>query len=211
MINSSSPRAVVTMSSNLKQADGTPVALDSTVAGGAHVDGVSAKVLPYEYYKARLSDLANNRAHDGSMLFILSDSSHEADDLYAWLVRAVMHFETSRPNLISMLAGKPHTSTFPITSLNFTYRDPLSPSSDVPVQLSERELAVGLQYSPTDGLPDFLDWLYGLQKLAHGRDRDGTWALTVGNGAQDLIYKVNYPEFSGTSMIYYYVRRSLRS
>lgn len=121
-----------------------------------------------------------------------------------------MHFETSRPNLISMLAGKPHTSTFPITSLNFTYRDPLSPSSDVPVQLSERELAVGLQYSPTDGLPDFLDWLYGLQKLAHGRDRDGTWALTVGNGAQDLIYKVNYPEFSGTSMIYCYVRRSLR-
>lgn len=70
------------MSSNLKHADGAPVALDSTVSGNVPVDGVSAKVLPYEYYKARLSDLANNRAHDGSMLFILTHSSREADDVY---------------------------------------------------------------------------------------------------------------------------------
>ena len=106
-------------------------------------------------------------------------------------VRSVLHLETTRPNLISMLAGKPHSSTFPISSLSFTYRDPLNPGQDVPIQLTEQELAVGLQYGPTTGHQELIDWLYGLQKFAHGRDNDGTWSLTIGNGAQDLIYKVN--------------------
>jgi tryptophan aminotransferase len=107
------------------------------------------------------------------------------------LVRAVLHLENSHPGLISMLAGKPHSSTFPITSLSFTYRDPANPGSEVAIQLSQEELDYGLQYSPTSGHPELIEWLYELQKLAHSRDKGENWSLTIGNGAQDLIYKVS--------------------
>ena len=104
-------------------------------------------------------------------------------------VRAVLHLEQT-PGILSLLAGKPHSSTFPITSLNFTFKDPVDPTVEFPVQLSQEELEVGLQYCLTPGIPQFLEWTYGLQKRAHGRDKGEGWSLTTGNGAQDLIYKV---------------------
>ena len=88
-----------------------------------------------------------------------------------------------------MLAGKPNADTFPITSLNFTLRDPVT-NEQVPVSLSEQELARSLQYSGSKGIPDLLDWLIGLQEFSHGRKRGEGWDLTFGTGSSDLIYKV---------------------
>lgn len=110
-------------------------------------------------------------------------------DLHSSVVRSCLHLE-QRPGLISLLAGKPHTSTFPFTSLSFTFRDPADPESELPVELSSAELEVGLQYSPTVGIPAMLEWVYGLQEIAHGRKRGEGWRASMGNGSQDLIYKV---------------------
>ena len=105
------------------------------------------------------------------------------------LVRACMHLER-RPGVISLLAGKPHSSTFPFTSLSFTYRDPADPESETPVELTKEEVEIGLQYSPTVGLTEMLEWTYGLQERVHGRKRGEGWKISIGNGAQDLMYKV---------------------
>ncbi len=102
----------------------------------------------------------------------------------------MFHLE-QRPGVISLLAGKPHSSTFPITSLNFTVRDPANPQSEIPIELSQEELEVGLQYSPTVGLPALVDWAYGLQEIMHGRKVGEGWKISIGNGSQDLIYKVS--------------------
>lgn len=104
-------------------------------------------------------------------------------------VRAVLHLE-NRPGVLSLLAGKPNASTFPITALQFTVRDPADPARDEHVALTDDELRRGLQYGPTPGAPPFIEWAYGLQRVAQGRERGEGWALAVGNGSQDLIYKV---------------------
>lgn len=110
-------------------------------------------------------------------------------ETYVYVVRACLHLE-STPGIISLLAGKPHTSTFPFTSLNFTFRDPSDPESEVPVALTPAELHEGLQYGPTVGIRALVEWLYGLQERAHGRKKGEGWHLSVGNWSQDLIYKV---------------------
>lgn len=109
-----------------------------------------------------------------------------------------------RPGLISLLAGKPHTSTFPFTSLNFTFRDPADPQSELPVSLSQSELDEGLQYSPTVGISGLVEWAYGLQELAHGRKRGEGWKLSIGNGSQDLLYKVSDGSACNILGSYYY-------
>ncbi|KIP06241.1 hypothetical protein PHLGIDRAFT_24665 [Phlebiopsis gigantea 11061_1 CR5-6] len=100
----------------------------------------------------------------------------------------MLHLEKT-PGMLSLLAGKPHASTFPITSLNFTVRDPAGCGADTHIALTKEELDTGLQYNLTVGLPAFLEWLYGLQTRAHGRDKGEGWTITSGNGSQDLIYK----------------------
>lgn len=94
------------------------------------------------------------------------------------------------PGIISFLAGKPNPSTFPFTSLSFTARSPTDPKEETTVTLGDSLLAEGLQYTPTAGISKLLNWLYGLQEIAHGRKRDEGWRLSVGSGSQDLIYKV---------------------
>ncbi|KAJ3559075.1 hypothetical protein NM688_g564 [Phlebia brevispora] len=145
---------------------------DSVQCTNGNVEGKAsnglAKTLSEEYYLSRLSVMAKNRTHDE--------------------IRSCLHLE-QRPGLISMLAGKPHTSTFPFTSLNFTFRDPADPASELPVSLSQEELELGLQYSPTVGIPALVEWCYGLQEIAHGRRKGEGWKLSIGNGSQDLIYK----------------------
>lgn len=119
-------------------------------------------------------------------------SSSTLSYAFSWqaTVRSVLHLEQC-PGIISLLAGKPHSSTFPITSLNFTLRDPVDPAIETPIYLSQEELDLGLQYGPTTGIQPLIEWAYGLQKAAHGRDKGEGWSITVGNGAQDLIYKVS--------------------
>ncbi|KAL0576837.1 hypothetical protein V5O48_005134 [Marasmius crinis-equi] len=105
------------------------------------------------------------------------------------------------PNLISLLAGKPNASTFPFTSFSFTARGPtedpslLGPAggprdTDVNVTIDPEDLAMGLQYTDTAGIPGLLSWLGGLQEKMHGRKTSGEgWRISVGAGSQDLIYK----------------------
>ncbi|KAI1796868.1 PLP-dependent transferase [Ganoderma leucocontextum] len=116
--------------------------------------------------------------------FISKSSKRRIEDP----IRALLPLEDSRPGLISLLAGKPNADTFPITSLHFTLRDPVS-NEEVPVALTEAELARSLQYSASKGIPELLDWLIGLQEYSHGRKRDEGWDLTFGTGSSDLIYK----------------------
>ena len=104
-------------------------------------------------------------------------------------VRAMMPLET-RPGLISLLMGKPNSAGFPIKSLSFTSQDPYDPSKEIPIELTPEELDLGLQYSPTAGIPKLVEWLYKLQEFSHGRKQGEGWKLSVGNGSQDLIYKV---------------------
>ena len=103
-------------------------------------------------------------------------------------VRALLPLE-DRPGVISLLAGKPNADTYPITSLQFTLRDPVTDQA-VPVSLTEAELAHSLQYSGSKGIPELIDWLVELQEFSHGRKRGEGWDLCSGMGSSDLIYKV---------------------
>ena len=97
------------------------------------------------------------------------------------------------PGLISLLAGKPNPSTFPITSLSFTARTPNPDGTDTEQQytLEGKALTAALQYGPTAGPPELVKWLLGLQERVHERPvSDDEWSLTCGAGGQDLLYKV---------------------
>ncbi|PIL35518.1 hypothetical protein GSI_02246 [Ganoderma sinense ZZ0214-1] len=132
---------------------------------------LSSRVLLRSFYEQFISESSKRRIEDP--------------------IRALLPLEDSRPGLISLLAGKPNADTFPITSLQFTLRDPIS-KEDVPVALTEAELARSLQYSASKGIPDLLEWLIGLQEHSHGRKRDEGWDLTFGTGSSDLIYKASW-------------------
>lgn len=104
----------------------------------------------------------------------------------------------STPGIISLLYGKPNQSTFPIGEISITLRPPSAPQPCSPTEepvcetltLRGNELAVGLQYCLTDGIPEFRSLLGEFQTLEHGVIVDNVTAqLTVGNGGQDLIYK----------------------
>ncbi|CDO70650.1 hypothetical protein BN946_scf184756.g17 [Trametes cinnabarina] len=129
---------------------------------------LESRILPKEFYEPFISQSSNHRIEDP--------------------IRALLPLEDS-PGVISLLAGKPNSETFPITSMQFTLRDPVT-GAEKPIALSEQELAKGLQYSPSAGIPELNDWLIGLQEYSHGRKRGEGWGLCFGTGSSDLIYKV---------------------
>lgn len=95
----------------------------------------------------------------------------------------------SKPGVISFLAGKPNDAMFPFKSFSFTATCPSNPGEVSTVSLSGPDLASGLQYGATAGLPRLIDWFVGLQERSHGRTRNEGWRLSVGTGSQDLIWK----------------------
>ncbi|KAJ6459452.1 TdiD protein [Mycena vitilis] len=108
-------------------------------------------------------------------------------------IRSLLPLEAT-PGLLSLLAGKPNPTTFPFKSFSFTAHAPPSEdghpaSDDVQLSLSGPELAAALQYGPTGGMAPLVDWLHGLQRIVHGRERGEGWTLSVGNGSQDLLSK----------------------
>jgi len=107
------------------------------------------------------------------------------------LVRSLYPLENT-PGLVSLLVGKPNPETFPLTSLSFTAKSPLEDDQVVTLALDQEDLAEGLQYSATAGLPRLLNWLRGLQVRQHGRRKDKGWDIAVGSGSQDLICKVDF-------------------
>jgi DNA-binding transcriptional MocR family regulator len=59
------------------------------------------------------------------------------------------------------------------------------------MSLSPDALRQGLQYGPTAGMPQLCEWLLDLQEREHGRKRGIDWRVSVTNGSQDAIYKVD--------------------
>ena len=108
-------------------------------------------------------------------------------------VRSLLPLE-ERPGVISLLAGKPNAETYPITSMQFTLRDPVT-NQEVPVSLTEKEVARALQYSGSAGIPELNDWLLGLQDHIHDRKQGEGWDLCFGTGSSDLLYKVLSPPY----------------
>ena len=74
--------------------------------------------------------------------------------------------------------------------MQFSIRDPISPGSEVSMQLTDEELHIGLQYTFTNGLPALREWIIGLQERTHGRHKGEGWTVTIGAGSQDMIFKV---------------------
>lgn len=100
-----------------------------------------------------------------------------------------------RPNMISLLAGKPNPDSFPFTSLSFTARSPDDPSATTSCTLDGAALSEALQYSATSGMPQLLDWLAGLQTAFHGRKKGEGWRISMGAGSQDVLYKAGFRSF----------------
>ena len=100
--------------------------------------------------------------------------------------------------MISMLAGKPNSGTFPVTSLQFTARDPLlpDPANDLKIELNAQDVEDALQYGPSRGLPGILEWTFGLQEREHNRKKEEGWRISIGAGSQDLLNKVRGAECS---------------
>ncbi|ELU37372.1 aromatic amino acid transaminase [Rhizoctonia solani AG-1 IA] len=115
------------------------------------------------------------------------------------VVRGLLPLEKT-PGIISLLAGKPNQSTFPIDEISITLRapdapQPYSPSGGEPVRetlkIDGNLLATALQYNFTDGVPDLRALLADFQLKEHGITVDDVnLQLTVGSGSQDLMYKI---------------------
>ena len=111
----------------------------------------------------------------------------------------------NRPGIISLLAGKPNPTAFPFQSLSFSATVPSDTPGEsqkyIDISLSQAELAEGLQYGPTAGIPSLVRWITELQEKVHvrtfrkgdtdGDGKGGGWRITIGNGSQDLLYKVS--------------------
>ncbi|KDN40466.1 hypothetical protein RSAG8_08086, partial [Rhizoctonia solani AG-8 WAC10335] len=114
-------------------------------------------------------------------------------------IRGLLPLEKT-PGLISLLAGKPNPSTFPIEEISITLRapnapQPYSPSGGEPVRetlkIDGDLVATALQYNFTDGVPDLRAVLADFQLKEHGVTVDDVnLQLTVGSGSQDLMYKI---------------------
>jgi tryptophan aminotransferase len=96
--------------------------------------------------------------------------------------------------MISMLAGKPNPATFPFESIAITLK-PSVATGEVPetLCLSGPELDAALQYGPTAGQAEFLNWVYQLQQRCHcrGKPEDEGWSCAIGAGSQELMEKVS--------------------
>jgi kynurenine/2-aminoadipate aminotransferase len=92
----------------------------------------------------------------------------------------------AQEGMVSLGGGLPNPSLFPFQSLQFSVTNPENGSASEVLTLSPEELKVALQYSPTPGLPKFVDQLKDLQKREHG---DGEYDVTVTVGSQDGMCK----------------------
>jgi tryptophan aminotransferase len=151
----------------------------------------SVSALPSNYYADFLSDLAKTRKPSPSSF--TSRNFPAVSNSLCRLVRGLLPLEAT-PGMISLLAGKPHPATFPISSLTFSVRSPGisidAPGPETTVELPSEHLAAGLQYGPTSGFAPLIKWAQGLQEYEHGRNSGEGWRVSMGNGSQDLIYKV---------------------
>ncbi|TDL25730.1 PLP-dependent transferase [Rickenella mellea] len=139
------------------------------------------------------SNRHDSRSHPGTLKFLPEEFyepflSQSAKEKKPSPIRGLLHLE-SRPNVISLLAGKPNPTLFPITNVDISVKSPTDPSKESVLQISGSDLDEALQYGPTAGHPGLLKWLTGLQEHAHGRKAGEGWRINVGSGSQDVLYK----------------------
>lgn len=100
----------------------------------------------------------------------------------------------------SFTAGKPNPYTFPFSKLEVSLK-PIIPSDPVEtLAIDGAALNEGLQYAQTSGLPGVVEFLEDLTEKRHGRERDGSWRVSVGSGSQDLITKVSSAAMVGVGV-----------
>lgn len=94
------------------------------------------------------------------------------------------------PGLLSVLAGKPTLSTFPIMSISMDVASPSKTSGELEsMKLNETNLALGLQYGTTTGQTGLLGTLTEMQCRLHGLKRDLSWRISLGCGGTDMLYQ----------------------
>ncbi|TPX59416.1 hypothetical protein SpCBS45565_g07746 [Spizellomyces sp. 'palustris'] len=86
---------------------------------------------------------------------------------------------------ISLGGGNPNPTTFPFKELSFTLKDEAGGGE---IHVESGDLQKALQYSPTNGIPEFVAWLKELQTSEHSPLYD-SFDVCVGNGSQDVLTK----------------------
>ncbi|GAA5828148.1 hypothetical protein JCM11251_002612 [Rhodosporidiobolus azoricus] len=96
------------------------------------------------------------------------------------------------PGMVSLLAGKPNSATFPFSSIKVELKPVIPGDPTETLTVESAALDEGLQYGPTAGLGGLVKWLENLQEIRHKRakvDGEDAWKVSVGSGSQDLINK----------------------
>ncbi|KAJ7040057.1 pyridoxal phosphate-dependent transferase [Mycena alexandri] len=102
----------------------------------------------------------------------------------------------SNPGMISLLAGRPNSSTFPFESITMKLKPTLAGllsaaegADPLTLTIENEDLNEALQYGMTAGVQRLVDWLAKFQTHVHKRVQDGSWNVNVGSGSQELIYR----------------------
>lgn len=93
--------------------------------------------------------------------------------------------------MLSLFMGMPSPETFPFISMSVTTRSPFNLTEQTKIDIIGAEVSAAFQYNEVGGMAKLLDWLYGLQREYHGRERSFGWRMSIGCGSQDLIHKVS--------------------
>ncbi|PWN53397.1 PLP-dependent transferase [Violaceomyces palustris] len=110
------------------------------------------------------------------------------------------------PGMLSLLAGKPNPTTFPIAEISMTLKPDAvdgmgEDGQGKKLEIKGKDLETALQYGYTSGTVSTLKWLTDFQSRVHGREivnqgdkLDGVagrtpWRITIGVGSQDLLNK----------------------
>ena len=96
-------------------------------------------------------------------------------------IRELQKVIARHPDIISLGGGMPNPETFPYAGMALTLRNGNT------MQFSPAELQKSLQYSPSRGIPEFVDILQQLQVHYHGLDASPS--LMVTTGSQDGLSK----------------------
>ncbi|CAF1013082.1 unnamed protein product [Adineta steineri] len=97
---------------------------------------------------------------------------------------ATQLFARSPPSTISFASGSPNASLFPFKEATITLKD------DTTIQLDSSAMAKALQYLPTPGQADLLEWLRKLQIRYHSPIDFKRYELCVTNGSMEGLSKV---------------------
>jgi len=88
------------------------------------------------------------------------------------------------PGMISLAGGLPNSQSFPFESCTFKMKDGSN------LSMSSQDMQTALQYSNSEGIPQFHGWLMNHQRLKHNIDRlTHEQSVIVTTGSQDALTK----------------------